>query len=166
MWFHILFLSSFPRFLCLLLFGREVSMSVTCYIFHHFVQIFLACWCLHLLLHVSCLSFFWMLESFISKIFLFFFFLLSSQDMPRSSFNVELDAAHGTWLANDVAMLSTKTGELLSLTLFYDGRLVSFSILSHFGFPWWGNTGWGKLMFEEHVNPFLVHVAKHTTLGL
>lgn len=47
-----------------------------------------------------------------------------SQDIPRSSFNVELDAAHGTWLTNDVAMLSTKTGELLSLTLFYDGRVV------------------------------------------
>ncbi|GAB4826000.1 hypothetical protein Ancab_008868 [Ancistrocladus abbreviatus] len=47
-----------------------------------------------------------------------------SQEMPRSSVNIELDAAHATWLANDVAMLSTKTGELLILTLVYDGRVV------------------------------------------
>ncbi|KAF8379330.1 hypothetical protein HHK36_028764 [Tetracentron sinense] len=45
-------------------------------------------------------------------------------EMPRSSFNVELDAANATWLLNDVAMLSTKTGELLLLTLVYDGRIV------------------------------------------
>lgn len=44
--------------------------------------------------------------------------------MPRSSFSVELDAANATWLLNDVAMLSTKTGELLLLTLVYDGRYV------------------------------------------
>lgn len=48
----------------------------------------------------------------------------SSQEMSRSSFNVELDAANATWLSNDVAMLSTKTGELLLLTLVYDGRVV------------------------------------------
>ncbi|XAR71785.1 hypothetical protein NMG60_11018197 [Bertholletia excelsa] len=48
----------------------------------------------------------------------------SSQEMPRSSFSVELDAANATWLQNDVAMLSTKTGELLLLTLVYDGRVV------------------------------------------
>ncbi|XP_061353564.1 cleavage and polyadenylation specificity factor subunit 1 [Gastrolobium bilobum] len=48
----------------------------------------------------------------------------SSQEMPRSSFNVELDAANATWLLNDVALLSTKTGELLLLTLVYDGRVV------------------------------------------
>ncbi|KAJ1403738.1 WD40/YVTN repeat-like-containing domain superfamily [Sesbania bispinosa] len=47
-----------------------------------------------------------------------------SQEMPRSSFNVELDAANATWLLNDVALLSTKTGELLLLTLIYDGRVV------------------------------------------
>lgn len=48
----------------------------------------------------------------------------SSQDMPKSSFSVELDAANATWLSNDVAILSTKTGELLLLTLVYDGRVV------------------------------------------
>nr|KYP61845.1 putative cleavage and polyadenylation specificity factor subunit 1 [Cajanus cajan] len=48
----------------------------------------------------------------------------SSQDIPRSSFNVELDAANATWLLSDVALLSTKTGELLLLTLVYDGRVV------------------------------------------
>jgi cleavage and polyadenylation specificity factor subunit 1 len=47
-----------------------------------------------------------------------------SQEMLRSSFSVELDAANGTWLSNDVAMLSTKTGELLLLTVIYDGRVV------------------------------------------
>jgi len=45
--------------------------------------------------------------------------------MPRSSFSVELDAANATWLLNDVALLSTKTGELLLLTLIYDGRCVA-----------------------------------------
>ncbi|KAI3735197.1 hypothetical protein L6452_14687 [Arctium lappa] len=48
----------------------------------------------------------------------------SSQEMSRSSFNVELDAANATWLSNDVAMLSTKSGELLLLTLVHDGRIV------------------------------------------
>ncbi|KAL3524193.1 hypothetical protein ACH5RR_017027 [Cinchona calisaya] len=47
-----------------------------------------------------------------------------SQEMSRSNFIVELDAANATWLTNDVAMLSTKTGELLLLTLVYDGRIV------------------------------------------
>ncbi|XP_010555627.1 PREDICTED: cleavage and polyadenylation specificity factor subunit 1 [Tarenaya hassleriana] len=48
----------------------------------------------------------------------------SSQDLPRSNFSVELDAARATWISNDVALLSTKTGELLLLTLIYDGRVV------------------------------------------
>ncbi|XP_034204050.1 cleavage and polyadenylation specificity factor subunit 1 isoform X3 [Prunus dulcis] len=48
----------------------------------------------------------------------------NSQEMPRSSFTVELDTANATWLLNDVALLSTKTGELLLLTLVYDGRVV------------------------------------------
>ncbi|KAG8381459.1 hypothetical protein BUALT_Bualt06G0124100 [Buddleja alternifolia] len=47
-----------------------------------------------------------------------------SQEMPRASFSTELDGANATWLANDVAMFSTKTGELLLLTLVYDGRIV------------------------------------------
>jgi len=51
--------------------------------------------------------------------------MVFSPEMPRSSLNVELDAARATWLANDVAMLSSKTGELLLLTLVYDGRLVT-----------------------------------------
>lgn len=42
--------------------------------------------------------------------------------MPKSNFAVELDAAHATWLSHDVAMFSSKTGELLLLTLVYDGR--------------------------------------------
>ncbi|KAI3817931.1 hypothetical protein L1987_11731 [Smallanthus sonchifolius] len=48
----------------------------------------------------------------------------SSQEMSRLSFSVELDAANATWLSNDVAMLSTKSGELLLLTLVHDGRIV------------------------------------------
>lgn len=51
-----------------------------------------------------------------------FFFYYFSQEMPRSNLNVELDAANATWLSHDVAMFSTKTGELLLLTLVYDGR--------------------------------------------
>lgn len=47
-----------------------------------------------------------------------------SQEMPRSGFTAELDAASATWLTNDVAMFSTKSGELLLLTLVYDGRVV------------------------------------------
>ncbi|KAG2711136.1 hypothetical protein I3843_04G057500 [Carya illinoinensis] len=48
----------------------------------------------------------------------------NSQEMPRSSFSVELDVANATWLLTDVALVSTKTGELLLLTLVYDGRVV------------------------------------------
>ncbi|XP_060975092.1 cleavage and polyadenylation specificity factor subunit 1 isoform X1 [Cannabis sativa] len=48
----------------------------------------------------------------------------NSQEIPKSPFSVELDAANATWLSNDVALLSTKTGELLLLTLVYDGRVV------------------------------------------
>lgn len=50
------------------------------------------------------------------------FYAFFSQEMPRSPFSVELDAANATWLSNDVVLLSTKTGELLLLTLVYDGR--------------------------------------------
>jgi len=39
---------------------------------------------------------------------------------------VELDSANATWLLSDVALLSTKTGELLLLTLVYDGRYAAF----------------------------------------
>ncbi|KAL8519201.1 hypothetical protein ACS0TY_010225 [Phlomoides rotata] len=47
-----------------------------------------------------------------------------SQEMPRSGFTTELDASSATWLTNDVAVFSTKSGELLLLTLVYDGRVV------------------------------------------
>lgn len=46
--------------------------------------------------------------------------------MPRSGFTTELDASSATWLTNDVAVFSTKSGELLLLTLVYDGRLATF----------------------------------------
>ncbi|XP_008791964.2 cleavage and polyadenylation specificity factor subunit 1 isoform X2 [Phoenix dactylifera] len=48
----------------------------------------------------------------------------NSSEMPKSNINVELDAANATWLSHDVAMFSSKTGELLLLTLVYDGRVV------------------------------------------
>lgn len=54
--------------------------------------------------------------------------LFISQEMSRSSFSVELDAANATWISNDVAMLSTKSGELLLLTLVHDGRCVTFTL--------------------------------------
>ncbi|XP_051121150.1 cleavage and polyadenylation specificity factor subunit 1 isoform X2 [Andrographis paniculata] len=47
-----------------------------------------------------------------------------SQEMLRSGFTTELDAANATWLASDVAVFSSKSGELLLLTLVYDGRMV------------------------------------------
>ncbi|KAG6410854.1 hypothetical protein SASPL_128925 [Salvia splendens] len=46
------------------------------------------------------------------------------QEMPRFGFSTELDATTATWLTNDVAVFSTKSGELLLLTLVYDGRVV------------------------------------------
>lgn len=45
-----------------------------------------------------------------------------SSEMPKAKFTVELDAANVTWLSPDVAMFSSKTGDLLLLTLIYDGR--------------------------------------------
>ncbi|KAJ3706249.1 hypothetical protein LUZ61_009954 [Rhynchospora tenuis] len=47
-----------------------------------------------------------------------------SLEMPKSNFSVELDAANATWLSNNVALFSTKTGDLLLLTLVNDGRGV------------------------------------------
>ncbi|KAL6503845.1 hypothetical protein OROGR_025768 [Orobanche gracilis] len=47
-----------------------------------------------------------------------------SQELPRCGFTIELDAANGTWLTNDVAVFSAKSGELLLMTLVYDGRDV------------------------------------------
>ncbi|XP_072956433.1 probable cleavage and polyadenylation specificity factor subunit 1 isoform X1 [Typha angustifolia] len=47
-----------------------------------------------------------------------------SPEMPKSKFPVELDAANATWLLHDVAMFSSKAGEILLLTLVYDGRVV------------------------------------------
>ncbi|PKA60062.1 Cleavage and polyadenylation specificity factor subunit 1 [Apostasia shenzhenica] len=48
----------------------------------------------------------------------------NSPDIPKSNFNVELDAANATWLSHDVAVFSSKVGELLLLTLVNDGRVV------------------------------------------
>lgn len=80
------------------------------------------------------------LASFSPKSFAYIFFahilIFSawfSQEMPRSSFTVELDAANASWLSNDVVLLSTKTGELLLLTLVYDGRSI-IAILLYFMF--------------------------------
>ncbi|VAH25300.1 unnamed protein product [Triticum turgidum subsp. durum] len=47
-----------------------------------------------------------------------------SPEIPKLNFHVELDAAKATWLSNDIVMFSTKTGEMLLLTVVYDGRTV------------------------------------------
>jgi cleavage and polyadenylation specificity factor subunit 1 len=47
-----------------------------------------------------------------------------SPDFPKSKITVELDTAHAAWVSHDVALLSTKTGNLLLLSLVYDGRSV------------------------------------------
>lgn len=54
-----------------------------------------------------------------------------SLEMPKSKFSVELDAANVTWLSTDVAIFSSKIGELLLLTLIYDGRYYSFTFCYH-----------------------------------
>lgn len=47
-----------------------------------------------------------------------------SPEVPKSNFHVELDAAKATWLSHDIVMFSSKTGEMLLLTVVYDGRVV------------------------------------------
>ena len=48
-----------------------------------------------------------------------------SAEYPKSKLTVELDTAHATWVAHDVALISTKTGMLLYLSLVYEGRSAS-----------------------------------------
>ncbi|KQJ81990.1 hypothetical protein BRADI_5g04673v3 [Brachypodium distachyon] len=47
-----------------------------------------------------------------------------SPEIHKVNFHVELDAAKATWLSNDIVMFSAKTGEMLLLTVVYDGRTV------------------------------------------
>ncbi|CAN6242631.1 unnamed protein product [Urochloa humidicola] len=47
-----------------------------------------------------------------------------SPETLKASFYVELDAAKATWLSHDILMFSTKNGEILLLTVVYDGRSV------------------------------------------
>lgn len=47
-----------------------------------------------------------------------------SGEMPKSNIVVELDSSRATWISHDVALFSTKTGNLLLLSLIYDGRTV------------------------------------------
>nr|TKW03259.1 hypothetical protein SEVIR_7G013400v2 [Setaria viridis] len=47
-----------------------------------------------------------------------------SPETPKTSFCVELDAAKATWLSHDIVMFSSKNGEILLLTVVYDGRAV------------------------------------------
>nr|CAB3486598.1 unnamed protein product [Digitaria exilis] len=42
----------------------------------------------------------------------------------KTSFHVELDVAKATWLSHDIVMFSSKNGEILLLTVVYDGRAV------------------------------------------
>jgi hypothetical protein len=52
---------------------------------------------------------------------------LCSPEIPKINFHVELDAAKATWLSNDIVMFSTKTGEMMLLTVVYDGRYVNYT---------------------------------------
>ncbi|RXH94936.1 hypothetical protein DVH24_024620 [Malus domestica] len=101
----------------------------------------------------------------------------SAVNLPHDSYNllavpspiggvlfltVELDAANATWLLNDVALLSTKTGELLLLTLVYDGRLVSEVYAKDFKGPKitlnkWNGTELNGVAFFD-VPPFLLRL--------
>uniref|UniRef100_A0A0E0G8C2 Cleavage/polyadenylation specificity factor A subunit N-terminal domain-containing protein n=1 Tax=Oryza nivara TaxID=4536 RepID=A0A0E0G8C2_ORYNI len=47
-----------------------------------------------------------------------------SPEISKSNFQVELDAAKATWFSNDIVMFSSKAGEMLLLTVVYDGRVV------------------------------------------
>ncbi|TVU13331.1 hypothetical protein EJB05_40381 [Eragrostis curvula] len=47
-----------------------------------------------------------------------------SPEIPKTSFHVELDVAKATWLSHDIVMFSSKNGEILLLTVVYDGRAV------------------------------------------
>ncbi|KAM1020624.1 hypothetical protein ACFX13_042534 [Malus domestica] len=96
----------------------------------------------------------------------------SAVNLPHDSYNllavpspiggVLLDAANATWLLNDVALLSTKTGELLLLTLVYDGRLVSEVYAKDFKGPKitlnkWNGTELNGVAFFD-VPPFLLRL--------
>lgn len=47
-----------------------------------------------------------------------------SPEILKTSFHVELDVAKATWLSHDIVMFSSKNGEILLLTVVYDGRAV------------------------------------------
>ncbi|KAF8646672.1 hypothetical protein HU200_065721 [Digitaria exilis] len=47
-----------------------------------------------------------------------------SPETLKTSFHVELDVAKATWLSHDIVMFSSKNGEILLLTVVYDGRAV------------------------------------------
>lgn len=47
---------------------------------------------------------------------------LCSPETLKTSFHVELDVAKATWLSHDIVMFSSKNGEILLLTVVYDGR--------------------------------------------
>lgn len=51
-----------------------------------------------------------------------FVFVGYSPEYPKSKLSVELDTAKATWVANDTALISTKTGMLLFLSLVVEGR--------------------------------------------
>jgi hypothetical protein len=51
-----------------------------------------------------------------------FLYQLGSPEILKTSFHVELDVAKATWLSHDIVMFSSKNGEILLLTVVYDGR--------------------------------------------
>jgi hypothetical protein len=47
---------------------------------------------------------------------------------------VELDISKATWLSNDIVMFSSKNGEILLLTVVYDGRYDTSSFVQQLDF--------------------------------
>jgi hypothetical protein len=66
----------------------------------------------------------WLFLSFLSLHYGAFMSLcqLCSPETLKTIFHVELDAAKATWLSHDIVMFSSKNGEILLLTVVYDGR--------------------------------------------
>jgi len=61
-----------------------------------------------------------------------FLYQLGSPEILKTSFHVELDVAKATWLSHDIVMFSSKNGEILLLTVVYDGRYGT--IITHCSF--------------------------------
>jgi hypothetical protein len=59
-----------------------------------------------------------------------FLYQHGSPEILKTSFHVELDVAKATWLSHDIVMFSSKNGEILLLTVVYDGRYGTITYCS------------------------------------